>query len=408
MTGAMIVSQLGARMHYAVPRILERAGRLEHCYTDICATKSWPRLLRGVPAALRPAFVKRLAGRVPHGVPPRRLTSFPGFGLRYALESAAARTLAEQSLMSLRAGRRFSQLVVRRGFLGASALFGYSGECLEQLVAARARGLRTVVEQTVAPREILDSLLLEERDRFGDWCFPEPHCRVPEYAEREKAEWANADLIVCGSAFVRDGVIAEGGAPERSVVVPYGVDAKFAPRVRRHFGPLRVLCVGEIGLRKGSPYVLEAARRLRGRAVFRMVGGCSLPPATRARLAAALDLIGPVPRSEMHRYWQRADVFLLPSLCEGSATVVYEALAAGLPVICTPNTGSVVRDRIDGFIVPVRDTDAIVEALELLASDRDRQAQMSESAAARAAEFTVAAYGGRLLATVTPLLDNLQ
>jgi len=95
-----------------------------------------------------------------------------------------------------------------------------------------------------------------------------------------------------------------------------------------------------------------------------------------------------------------ADVFLLPTLCEGSATVCYEALAAGLPVITTPNAGSVVRDGLDGFVVPIRDPEAIAEKLEILARDRELLWWMSNKARERAREFTVEKYGERLIATL--------
>jgi glycosyltransferase involved in cell wall biosynthesis len=107
-------------------------------------------------------------------------------------------------------------------------------------------------------------------------------------------------------------------------------------------------------------------------------------------------LIGSIPRNEIRRQYAEADVFLLPSICEGSATAVYEALASGLPVICTANTGSVVRDGIDGFIVPIRDSEAIVEKLELLASVEVRE-QMSENAKTRASQYDLDGYQRRLL-----------
>ena len=74
----------------------------------------------------------------------------------------------------------------------------------------------------------------------------------------------------------------------------------------------------------------------------------------------------------------------------------YEALAAGLPVICTPNAGSVVRDGVDGFIVPIRDPDAIMEKLEILAADPKLRFEMSQNACHRAGEYSIDAYGKRL------------
>ncbi|MBM4147417.1 MAG: glycosyltransferase, partial [Lentisphaerae bacterium] len=92
-----------------------------------------------------------------------------------------------------------------------------------------------------------------------------------------------------------------------------------------------------------------------------------------------------------------ADIFLLPSVCEGSATVVYEALGAGLPVVCTPNTGSVVRDGVEGHVVPVSDAEAVSAAVERLVWDSELRTRMGQAAARRASEFSVQEYGKRLL-----------
>jgi glycosyltransferase involved in cell wall biosynthesis len=93
-------------------------------------------------------------------------------------------------------------------------------------------------------------------------------------------------------------------------------------------------------------------------------------------------------------------VFLLPSLCEGSATAIYEALSASLPVICTPNCGSVVRDGVDGIIVPIRNAEAIAEAVLRLADDPALRRQMAENAGQRAAAFDFDSYGRSLLAAL--------
>jgi glycosyltransferase involved in cell wall biosynthesis len=131
--------------------------------------------------------------------------------------------------------------------------------------------------------------------------------------------------------------------------------------------------------------------------VFRMVGALEALPGAAAWLNEAVEMTGPVPRAAMASHFAWADVFLLPSLCEGSATVVYEALAASLPVVCTVNTGSVVRDGIEGVIVPIRDSEAIVEALARLARDPELRGNMAEAAGHRADSFDLAAYGGRLI-----------
>ena len=402
------VGMMGARMHYAVPRLLHSAGRLERFYTDICAVKGWPGLLRAVPEKWRPAGLRRLLGRVPHGIPPSRITAFTGFGMEYQRRRSAARTPTESTAAHLWAGRTFCERIIRAGLGNAAGVYAFNSAALELLAHARARGLRTAVEQTIAPTEVESRLVAREFSAHPDW---EPETARNEHeaelADRERAEWNHADMIFCGSDFVRRGIAECGGPEERCAVVPYGVDtAVFQASSRTpHDGPLRVLTVGAIGLRKGSPYVLAAARQLAGRAVFRMAGATgSLSPQALGDLRTHVELCGVVPRAAIARHYEWADVFLLPSVCEGSATVTYEAQAAGLPVIATPNTGAHVTEGESGFTVPVGGTDAIVEKLEMLAANRSLLRDMSHHAQRQSETLSLGAYGRRLNAALaTPV-----
>jgi glycosyltransferase involved in cell wall biosynthesis len=398
---SMVVAQLGARMHYAVPRLLERAGLLERLYTDICAAKGWPSLLRIVPRSLRPTGLQRLLGRDPRGIPAQRITAFTSFGFDYARRSARARTTDERNSAYLWSGREFCRLVVERGFGAAKAVYVFNSAGLEILQAARQRGLKGVVEQTIAARSVEWAVLKDEALRFPEWETPAAKDSMMEdYCAREAAEWAAADLVVCGSEWVRDGMIGCGGAPAKCVVVPYGLErsVEAVTRTKRRDGPLRVLTVGAVGLRKGSPYVLEAAKKIGARAEFRMVGAVQVLPAAERELRAHVQLTGAIPRADIAAQYAWADVFLLPSLCEGSATATYEAMFQGLPVICTPQTGSVVRDGLDGFVVPARDVTLIAEKLALLAKKPALLAEMSANARQRSAGFTLDKYGQRLIA----------
>jgi glycosyltransferase involved in cell wall biosynthesis len=365
--------------------------------------------------------VRRLLSRVPHGIPPKLITAFNDFGREYARRRNTG--TADRFAVHLWAGKEFCRRILEKGFGGAGAVFTFNSAGLEVLQAAQRNGLKAVMEQTIAPMRIELELSKEERARFADWeiVSDRSNCAA-EYCQREDAEWQAADLIICGSEFVRQGIRDCGGPVEKCVVVPYGVDwgggnaetlktemlksdgQRAEGGGRRAEGgnrPLRVLTVGAVGLRKGAPYVLAAAKQMKGRAQFRMVGSIGVTPEAQAQLREHLELTGPVPRSDIAKHFAWADVFLLPSICEGSATVTYEALGYGLPVICTPNTGSVVRNGVEGFIVPVRDATAIGGRIERLAKDAELRAQMTANAKARAAEFTVAAYGQRLLAAFT-------
>lgn len=377
----LTVAQLGARHHYAIPQILNKEEMLAHFYTDICAVKGWSKLLRLIPPKLQNKSIASLVSRLPHNFSPSLITDFSKFGLEYVLRLRQARSDSERTKICLWAGKTFGKLILKQGIKG-TGVYTFNTAGLELLSSAKKQGLLTVMEQTIAPSQIEYNLLQEEQKLYPNWEESlAKNIYRQEYIEREFQEWEQADIIICGSQFVKDGIQQCGGPVERCVVVPYGVDTRFRVTPQKHADRLlRVLTIGAVGLRKGSPYVLEAAKKLQGKALFRMVGATKTSKIAQSSLQQNLELIGRVPRSRIREHYAWADVFLLPSICEGSATVTYEALTAGLPVIATPNTGSIIEDKIDGFIVPIRNSDAIVEKLELLISQPELLAKMKQKA----------------------------
>lgn len=394
------IAMLGARRRYAVPRILARAGWLELFYTDLFGHGSWREFLlrRGLDPT--DEDLRKLLERSAADLPSARVRQFPAFGLFRLARSRLARNHAARLHAYLRWNRAFCRRVVRRGLGDGNAVYVFNAAGLEILRAARENGMRTFVDQITAPWSVEESLLQEERRLWPGWeqgGATETDWRP--LADREQEEWALADRILCGSDFVRDGVRASGGPVERCRTVPYGTNAAAPEAVARKpdGGPLRVLFVGALQLRKGVQYLLEAARALApGTAQFRAAGPVQLAPDAARALASRVELAGALSRDSLAREYAWADVLALPSISEGSANVCYEALANGIPVIATPNSGSVVRDGEEGFIVPIRDPHAIEERLRRLADDRSLLARLSDNARQRGAEFTVEAYEARL------------
>ena len=394
----LIVAQLGARMHYAVPSILARANSLERLYTDIYSPRAFRPVLKMM-SRIGLTSLRRWQGRDSDDIPEEKIVSLNGMGLQYYWRRRQASACNKASAAYLWAGRELCRRVINHGLGNGDGVYTFNSAGLELLRYARSQGAFTVMEQTIAPGVIEDELLTIEEMDFPQWesaRSKDPH--RSSMNEREQMEWEMSDLILCGSEFVSEGIRASGGPADRCHVVPYGIRRPaHLPAKNSTHGPLRVLTVGAVGLRKGTPYVLAAARSLKGKAEFRMVGPLNVSRSVQELLRSQVDLFGSVPSSEIQHHFAWADVFLLPSICEGSAAACYEALGYGLPVIATPNTGSVVRDGIDGFIVPIRNPDAITEKLERLHSDRDLLALMSLNARQRSTDFSLERYGERLL-----------
>jgi glycosyltransferase involved in cell wall biosynthesis len=113
-----------------------------------------------------------------------------------------------------------------------------------------------------------------------------------------------------------------------------------------------------------------------------------------------LNFLGRTSREKIAEEFACADIVVLPSLAEGSAGVIYEALAAGLPIVTTPEAGSVVRDGIEGRIVPSRDPETLANAITEIVEDRQRRERMAHAARERAQEFRWERYSERLIAAL--------
>jgi glycosyltransferase involved in cell wall biosynthesis len=384
------VLQSGARMHYAVPALLASAGMLDALYTDIHAG-CWPaRLLDAAcPAAWRPRALRRLLGRrLPEAIPAGRVYSVP---LR-AIFEVLRRSHADPGI---------ARRVLARDFGAADALYALMPGDLPAMRAARDRGMFVVFEQVIGPT--FPQYLREERERFpGFEAWPDG-AQSRAYVETHRELWTCSDLVLAPSAFVAEGIVELGGPAEKIRLVPYGISESLTGLEPAPVAG-RVLFVGQVGLRKGSHYLAEAARILKRRHVACEVRVVGEVPAALAR-NALFDgpvYIGQVPRSEVQREFLAADIFVLPSLAEGSATAHLEALACGLPVIATPNAGTVVRHETEGLIVPIRDARALADAIELLVTDRALRDRLSQAARLRAASFTWPHYRDRLLAALAP------
>src|SRR5262249_42028386 len=160
------------------------------------------------------------------------------------------------------------------------------------------------------------------------------------------------------SAFAATTFVSRGVSLSRLLVNPYGVDVTLfhgadQQPLRAETDGLRVLHVGRVSAQKGAHY-LAAAVALVARARLTFVGAVDPGMDAALRGHAAVSLAGAVPGHDLPRWYRDADVFCLLSVQDGLALVIAQAMAMGLPVIATPNSGAeeLIEDGMSGFIVP--------------------------------------------------------
>lgn len=386
-----------------MPRILQNAGMLERFYTDVTSNAGLGRWLAKCTSLVgfKTAAARFAGRRVPEAIR-GRTTTFAWrafwFACRRALSSSdPASRFCEQ----LHCGCVLGSAMARHGFGGATHLYSMLGECGPLLTEAKRRGLRVVSEIYILLST--ERILEAERRAFPHW---EPE--RPDFEEiRGKVADANvlltnSDFAICPSDAVRADLEEKFGFPRgRSAVVPYGVDAKWLA-LHSQPRPKRVLFVGTAELRKGIHYLAMAADRLSasGRGYEFRIAGNVTRQITSQPACRHLTFLGRIPRDHIHEEYTSADVLVLPSLAEGSAEVVYEALAVGIPVVTTAAAGSVVRDGIEGRLVPERDPIALALTIEHIVKSRALRHRMAARARERAHDYTLEHYGQRLLAAL--------
>jgi glycosyltransferase involved in cell wall biosynthesis len=310
---------------------------------------------------------ERVRSFVRHGIATRAYRRTGSLGLSQRCDPAAHRWF----------GRWAARELGRESWDVIHCWSGVSEEILRSPAAGNAqtmlmRGSSHIVTQ----RRLLDEesrRVGADLDRPGDWMVA-----------RECREYELADRIVVLSSFSARTFVSEGVSPERLDVLPLGVDveafrADVATMERRQQrvmrgDPLTVLYVGALSFRKGLWDLMQVARSPKVSTIrFRLVG--NIMHEARPLLASLpgnVEIAGKVPQSALRQFYDDADVFLFPTIEDGFPVVLAQAHAAGLPIITTPNGAGhdIVRTERDGWIVPIRDPQAIVDRLDWCSRNR--------------------------------------
>ena len=204
--------------------------------------------------------------------------------------------------------------------------------------------------------------------------------------------------------------IEKGIDPKKLIQIPYGVDLTNFKQIQKEDDIFRVIFAGSLSLRKGVHYLLKAFSELGLKnAELVLIGSVSNEiKSFMEKYKRYYHYIGKVPHLELYRYLSQGSIFVLPSIEEGLANVIPQAMACGLPVICTTNTGGadIIRDEKEGFIIPIRDVEALKAKILYLYENEDKRKFMSEEALKRAKEFTWDAYGNKVITAYKKILHN--
>ncbi len=292
---------------------------------------------------------------------------------------------------------KFDRDVAKRGLDNATGVYGYEYSALASFQEAERRGLARVYEVPSPEHDFVENLIQREIEQFPELDDGRRKyflARQARRTERRRQEWALADVVIANSSLTRDSYAAAGLDITRVRVVPLGAPPACDGSIEGGSGErelLRVLWAGSFSVHKGAHYLLSAWKQIAGKkaATLDIYGAVRLPDKLMREVPASIRVCSTIPRAELFDRYQRADVLVFPTLCDGFGMVVTEAFAHGLPVITTKRAGAsdLVRHRENGLIIPAGDARALSEALEWCLTHRRELKAMRHSALETAAAW---------------------
>lgn len=392
----VIVAQPGSHHLYQTAIGLQKNNLLKYYNTGIYyKPDKFPYFLVNLlPEKLKNKIILELKRRRYEELDDLKVKTFGFYEWLYIINSRLIKSKKFHLWIMDKRNKNFSVKVGELAKKKAKILWSGMAGSLEAFVIAKQNNIKCILDQFSGHPAVLNKILNEELQKYPELKNIIQEKISPLQMKRLMKEMDLADIIVTGSNFAKK-TLEENGIPEsKIIVIPYGIDTKrFASKLKKPSdGIFRLLFVGNISIPKGCHYLLKTIKKIDKPDIKLTMIGRMENRYFLDNFGNYFNWIPSIPHSQIPSYYNEADVFIFPSLFEGSALVVYEALASGLPVITTPNSGSIVRNNIDGFIIPIRDIDAIKEKILLLYNNKILRQKMAKSAREQAEKYSWEAY----------------
>jgi len=342
------------------------------------------------------------------GVPRQKVTSNPLFEVLsrawFRLPQAVQRRWNPQAFKA----KAYDAWAAKHLDPQAELFVGWSNSSLASLQRAKANGAKTILERGSTHILFQTKVLKEEYEHWGLRFDFTP----PETIERELQEYNEADRISVPTEFVKQTFVSNGIPAAKILKTPYGIRLSQFERKPRHDEVFRVMFCGALSIRKGVPRLLKAFTELKlANAELCLVGSVTdeIKPFLEKFRSPQIVVHGSQPQEKLAEFYSQASLFCLPSLEEGMAMVIPQAMACGLPVVCTAESGAgeVVTEGKEGFFVASRDEEALGTALEKCYRAPELLEEMGKAAKTRISNaFTWDHYGEKMLAHYQDLLEG--
>jgi glycosyltransferase involved in cell wall biosynthesis len=291
-------------------------------------------------------------------------------------------------------------------------LVGWSGFSKKCFIKAKKFKCIKILERGSSHIKFQKKILVEEYNSLGI----KPDVPSKKMINKELEEYNLADFICVPSEYVKQSFIKYGIKENKIIKIPYGVDLKKFSLIKdkkKNKDKFTIISTGSISVRKGSHYLLKAFNNLNlpnSELIFiGDISGDFKQITNKYKNVSNIKFIKKQNQEKLKYFYNAADLFVLCSIEEGLAMVQAQAMACGLPVICTTNTGGseIVDDDVNGYVIPIRNIKILMDKIKMLYNDEDKLQEMSKNAHSKATDqLSWKKYGDRMLNIYKKLLQD--
>lgn len=383
-TPKVIVAQMGSRRRYRIPQMLHKAGLLERLYTDTSNRSLVGRIVGK----------KMFKGRIlPEELPSDKVfsTDYPLLAdVRYKCfpsKDPLAVFLCKNKLLG--------KYMICKGLGNANIVYNFGVGSYDFLKYASSNGLKVVTDVFMSPTTF-------QSYSDDEWCENRRTYKLiqGQYDELNRYVFDVSDVLLCPSKEVADGIRNISLDYNSKIkICSYGSGIDYKDRMNKPVKG-RFFWAGGQWLGKGLHYLAGAADELGQKypeMEFRAAGIID-PEVINMEKFKNITFLGKIDKEQIQEEFLAADAFVFPTLSEGMAGVVIEAIAAGCPVITTKAAGiDDIEDGKSGLIIPAKNKDVITESIERLYLDRDLRNSISKETIKLAGLYTEEAWGKRFV-----------
>ncbi|NEU06774.1 glycosyltransferase family 4 protein [Flavihumibacter sp. R14] len=314
--------------------------------------------------------------------------------------------------------RKFDNWVAGNLKPGIEWVHTYEHAALSTIRKAKALNMISFYEQPSQHHLYLSRILEDQLNKYPELNSPATKLMYDRNAiqcdARKDLELAECDYIICNSSFTQKTLKLAGIREDKIIMIPYGFpETSFELPKRQPSKKFTFLYAGNQNLRKGIHILYKAWKACNfdpAKAELILVGESQLPDSLRNDLPASVKFIPNIPHAELMSYYQKANVFVLPTLADGFGMVVSEAMSQGLPVITTDTSGGpdIINNRVNGLIVESDNIPALRDELRWCFENPDKLIEIGNNAFLTAQAYPWSSYRKRLIAEVLSRVELHQ